>query len=70
MTYPTNRELPGHEAAIIGHTMTGLPVYDYTLLAVEISRAEGCDVDEAASWIDHNYAGVQNAPIIVQRNEE
>lgn len=70
MNVHTVCELPGYEAAIIGHTMTGLPVYDYTLLVMEIERTEGCDAYEAAEWIDHNYAGVQNAPIIVQRNEE
>jgi hypothetical protein len=62
--------LPNYDAAIIGYTINGRPVYDYSLLVAEIERRENCDAYEAAAWIDHNFVGVKDAPIIMQSKED
>lgn len=56
--------------ALIGHTLDGVPVYDYNRLLLELEEEYGCDAYEAADWIAHATTGVSGAPVFIQLLED
>jgi hypothetical protein len=59
--------LPGMEAALIGITHDGRPVYDETLVIEELMFQNLWDLEESQAWFYHNIAGSvpENGPVFV-----
>lgn len=57
------------DSAIIGYTINRAPVYDYDVLVCLLESLYGLEPYASAAWIDHNYIGVPDAPIIIHRLE-
>lgn len=59
-----------YRSAIIGHTISGDPVYDYdAMISILTQRNTSWNEYDAAEWIDHNFVDVPGAPIIIRKLE-
>lgn len=67
-------ENPSYKSALIGVTVDGRAVYDYSLMVEELSEGNGMDYEEAVEFIDYNTIGSMppsesKYPVIVQERK-
>lgn len=63
---------PAYDNSIVGITEDGILIYDFNKMIEEFVEDEGCTVEEAVEWLEHNtmralpYMGERHPIVLVE----